>query len=148
MTCLPIYSNVIMYCIGLFTFTEADSDPDSNPLPVLSSRDGILKLTLSSVKSSVCVVIWGAIRIGIRRCKSAIILTWTWHCSLCELGPCAFSCLCIVSHNIYKQLSFHLKQIITGIYGCWFSYFELCKMSRFMKRNNLTSCQYEVFSDI
>ena len=56
-----------MYCNGLFTFTEADYDPDSNPIPVLSSCDGILKLTLSSVKSSARynVAIWFAIRIGI-----------------------------------------------------------------------------------
>ena len=50
---------------GLFTFTDADSDPNSNPIPVLGSWDGNLKLTPCSVNRSAYynVTIWFEVQI-------------------------------------------------------------------------------------
>ena len=54
---------------GLLSFTDAiaDSDPNSNPIPVLGSWDGNLNPTLCSVKSSgyYNVSIRFAVQIGI-----------------------------------------------------------------------------------
>ena len=41
------------YTYALFTFTDADSEPDSDLISVHGSSDGNLNLTLCSVKSSV-----------------------------------------------------------------------------------------------